>query len=484
MFSKDLHSISKTISFRLTAWYAVIFILMSLLLFGITYFLLSSTLEKHSREAIQEKVKELALLYEKGGIPALAREINSVKKFQQKKPFFIRIADPENRTLFLRLGYQWAGFDIKTLEKSHPDKNRQWMILRSTEDENALQIETFQLPDQRWLQVGQTSGKREKLLDRFREIFAAVIIPLVLLGFAGGAFLAFRALRPIRALINTVRSVETGDMTARVPGPDTGDELDELVRLFNGMLEKIETLILAMKGALDNVAHDLKTPMTRLRGIAEIALQSDLKGDACRETLGRCIEECDQILTMLNTLMDISEAETGTMKLDRNDVNVRDLLASTADLYAYVAEDEGVTIRVQAPPDLRVSVDPTRMAQVLANILDNAIKYRREGGGEVIMTAEKDTNGISLSVTDQGIGIPEEDRTRIWDRLYRSDRSRHQRGLGLGLSLVRAVVKAHGGTVTVESEQDKGSTFTIRLPAPAQPAAVHKEGPAVHGDAP
>lgn len=472
MFLRDLHNIPRTISFRLTAWYSIIFILVSFLLFGIAYFLLSSTLEKHSREAIQAKVKELALLYEKGGIPALEKEINSVKKFQQKRPLFIRIADPENRTLFLRLGYQWVGFDMKTLEKSPPSERREWIILRSTDDQNALQIETFQLPDHQWLQVGQTFEEREKLLDRFREIFTAVIIPLVLLGFAGGAFLAFRALRPIRGLIHTVHSVETGDMTARVPAPETGDELDELVQLFNGMLEKIETLILGMKGALDNVAHDLRTPMTRLRGIAEIALQSDLHGDACRETLGRCIEECDQILTMLNTLMDISEAETGTMKLQRRDVNVRDLLASAADLYAYVAEDKGLSIHVQAPPDLTVSVDPTRAAQVMANLLDNAIKYSPEGGGEIRMVASKDENGISLSVTDEGAGIPEEDRVRIWDRLYRGDHSRHQRGLGLGLSLVRAVVKAHGGSITVASTPGKGSTFTIHLPATLQPNAA------------
>ncbi|RLB19680.1 MAG: two-component sensor histidine kinase [Deltaproteobacteria bacterium] len=464
MFLKDLHNIPKTISFRLTAWYSIIFILASFLLFAIAYFLVSSTLEKHSREAIQGKVKELALLYQKGGIPALEKEINSVKKFHPKRPFFIRIADAENKTLFLRLGYQWAEFDIKTLEKTPPDPERQWTLLRSAEDKNILQIETFQLPDHRWLQVGQTSEETGKLLDRFREIFAAVIIPLVLLGFAGGAFLAFRALRPIRALIHTVHSVETGDMTARVPAPGTGDELDELVRLFNGMLEKIETLILGMKGALDNVAHDLRTPMTRLRGIAEIALQSDLKGDACRETLGRCIEECDQILTMLNTLMDISEAETGTMRLDRREIAVRDLLASAADLYAYVAEDKNITIDVQAPQDLTISADPARMAQVLANLLDNAVKYTPEGRGEIKMAAWKEKNGVTLSVKDQGTGIPEEDRSRIWDRLYRGDRSRHQRGLGLGLSLVRAVVKAHGGTITVESEPDKGSTFSIHLP--------------------
>ncbi len=452
----------------MTAWYSIILILVSFLLFGIAYLLLSTTLEKHDREVIHLKLKELALLYEKGGIPTLEKEISAIKKFQRKRPFFIRIADAKNTTLFLRLGYQWAGFDIKKLENSPPKERPRWSILRSTDDGNALQIETFLLPDHHWLQVGMTLGEREKLLERFREIFAAVLIPLILFGFAGGAFLSFRALRPIRALIHTVHSVETGDMTARVPGPGTGDELDELVRLFNGMLEQIETLILGMKGALDNVAHDLRTPMTRLRGIAEIAMQSNLKEAACKETLGRCIEESDQILTMLNTLMDISEAETGAMRLNPRAVNVRDLFTSAADLYAYVAEDKGISIRVQAPKDLIISADAARMAQVLANLLDNAIKYSPDQGREIEMTAEKNKNGVSISVADQGIGIPEADKARIWDRLYRGDQSRHQRGLGLGLSLVRAVVKAHKGSISVESAPGKGATFTIHLPATVQ----------------
>ncbi len=475
MSLKSLHNLPKTIGFRLTAWYSVIFILVSFLLFGIAYFLLSSTLEKHSREAIQGRVKELALLYQKGGIPALENELNSVKKFQPKRPFFIRIADAENTTLFLRLGYQWVGFDIKTLEKSPPSDGSQWMAIPSTEDKSVLQIETFQLPDKHWLQVGQTSEATRRLLSRFREIFAAVIIPLVLLGFAGGAFLAFRALRPIRSLIHTVHSVQTGDMAARVPGPGTGDELDELVHLFNGMLEQIEALILGMKGALDNVAHDLRTPMTRLRGIAELALQGDLQGETCKETLGRCIEECDHILTMLNTLMDISEAETGTMKLEKTAVNVRDLLTAAADLYGYVAEDANITLRVDAPQNLTIFVDPTRMAQVLANLLDNGIKYRQEGGGEILLSAKEETPEVSLSVTDDGIGIPEEHRERIWDRLSRGDQSRHQRGLGLGLSLVRAVVKAHGGSVSVKSQPDKGSTFTIRIPASPKVGSISQK---------
>ncbi|MFZ0451743.1 MAG: ATP-binding protein [Desulfatiglandaceae bacterium] len=468
MFLSNLRKIPGTIGFRLTAWYSGIFILVSLLLFGVAYFLLSSTLEKHDHGLIRLRSKEVSALYENAGISALENELASIKKFPRKKDFFIRIADAKNRTLFLNFGHQWSGFDIKALEKAPPGENPEWMRLPFAKGENAMDILSTRLRDDHWLQVGKSSEEREKLLERFRETLAAVIILLVILGFAGGAFLAFRALRPIRNLIQAVRSVETGAMDARVPSPRTGDELDELVRLFNGMLAKIETLIRGMKDALDNVAHDLRTPMTRLRGIAEMAIQSEQTGDECRETLGRCIEESEQILTMLNTLMDISEAETGAMKLDRGEVRISELLASAADLYACVAEDQNIDLHVSAPKHLVLRADVTRMAQVLANLLDNAIKYSPEGGGSIELGARQGKNILLISVVDQGIGIPEEDIPRIWDRLYRGDHSRHQRGLGLGLSLVRAVVKAHGGSITVESAPGKGSTFTIRLPATAQ----------------
>jgi signal transduction histidine kinase len=464
MFLRNLRKIPGTIGFRLTEWYSGIFILASLLLFGIAYLLLSSTLEEHDRGMISLRSKEVSVLYENGGIPAIEKELSSIKKFPRRKNFFLRIADGRNRTLFLSLGHQWSGLDIKALENAPAGVIPGWMQLPIAEDANSMDILSTHLPHDHWLQVGQSSEEREKLLERFRAILTVVIVLLVLLGFAGGGFLAFRALRPIRNLIQTVRSVGTGAMDARVPSPKTGDELDELVTLFNGMLAKIETLVRGMQDALDNVAHDLRTPMTRLRGIAEMAIQSELKGEECRETLGRCMEESEQILTMLNTLMDISEAETGAMKLDRGEVRVAELLASAADLYACVAEDKKIDLLVHAPKHLVVKADATRMAQVLANLLDNAIKYSPEGGGSIELGARKDKNTLLISVADHGIGIPEKDIPRIWDRLYRGDQSRHQRGLGLGLSLVRAVVKAHGGTVTVDSNVGKGSEFTIHLP--------------------
>ena len=169
------------------------------------------------------------------------------------------------------------------------------------------------------------------------------------------------------------------------------------------------------------------------------------------------------MLVMLNTLMDITEAETGMMKLQREQVDLCQMAREVAELYQYVAEEKGVKVATELPVPCEVSVDRTRMRQVFANLLDNAIKYTSEGGQVTISVQCESDHALSI-FHDTGIGIPADEQDKIWTRLYRGDKSRSQRGLGLGLSLVKAVVQAHDGEVTVSSEVNKGSKFTVRLP--------------------
>jgi len=428
------------------------------------YFYLSSALQRRDRKTILLELGGLSAKYKTGGTSSLEKELKIEKKIRKKNPLFIRIAGAKNNTLNIFLPYQWAEFDLKDLEKITPNSNRKWIRLPAIDDKYLLELASTRLPDGHWLQVGMSTENREGVLERFRETFAAIMIPLVLLGFITGFFLSFRALRPIRQLIGTVQSLDIGKMEARVPSPGTGDELDEMVRLFNGMMEKIKTLINAMKGSLDNVAHGFRTPMTRFRGMAEMALQASQDGESCREALADCVEESDRILKMLNTLMDISEAETGAMNLDLKVVDISALMDGVVDLYRYVAEEKSLSIHMNAVHGLSVAVDPDRISQVLANLLDNSIKYT-PAEGQISIEAYKRQGEVVITIKDTGTGISHEELPMIWDRLYRADPNHSLKGLGLGLSQVKAIIQAHNGRVDVVSKPGKGSIFSIYLPA-------------------
>jgi signal transduction histidine kinase len=444
------------VTLRLSLWYALLFTLSAGVLFALSYFLLGSALERKDHEMIETRLKACAAIYDSGGIGALQEFVQRSRGSDRANAFFVRVASPSGNALLLDVPQDWVQFDPAALRPGGDPAHLVWLEIPK-DQESDVTVASTRLADGSTLEVGRKTNNRETILQPFRVNFLAVMTPALLLGVIGGALFAHRATKPVRQVVATVRSIiDTGDLSARVEANAGQGGLEELARQFNRVIQ-------GMREALDNVAHDLRTPLARLRSIAETAVQTTSDPGA-GEALADCVEEADQLLTMLTALMDITEAESGVMHLNLEPTSVSELLDDVIDVYQLVAEEKRIGVIAALESPCTAPVDRVRMRQVFANLLDNALKYTPEGGN-VRITCRADPERVIVIFTDTGMGISSEEQSRIWGRLYRGDKSRSQRGLGLGLSLVKAIVEAHRGEASVESQIGRGSTFTVSLPA-------------------
>jgi signal transduction histidine kinase len=449
-----------TLGLRLSLWYAAVFIGSTVLLVGLTYALLASSLAQRDHDIITATLREYASRYAAGGLPALQRSVELEARTGSRERLFVRVLGPDADALFASMPPGWGDFAIDQLG----NRNDGLSEVPARDRDAVLEVASARLIDGTILQVGKSNEIRLALLREFRTIVGWVAALSLVVGVTGGLLLTRSTLQPVYDLIYVVqRIIQTGRTNERVPERlSGGDAVDELIALFNAMLDRITTLIDAMGESLDNVAHDLRTPMARMRGIAERALES---GDAAaqREALADCLEESDRIVSMLSTLMDISEAETGVLRLQLEPIELRALLSEVIELYEDVADAKKIRVTLEPGEPVTISGAPDRLRQAFANLVDNAIKYTAQDGSVSVLARTEDDSAV-VTVTDTGTGIAPQDLPRIWDRLYRADPSRSERGLGLGLSLVKAYVQAHGGTVQAASQPGHGSVFTVRLP--------------------
>ena len=428
---------SRSFGLRVGLWYATLFVLGAIAIVYLTYALTAASLAQRDRQIIQAKLGAYSAVYDQGGIQALAETVQAEQRTAPER-LFVRIVARGSEALVLS-GVE--GWELSTLE-----------------------VGSLRFPDGTLVQVGKSTEARQEMLSRFRATLGLITLSIVVVALTGGWLATQSAVQPIRRLAEIVRRiVATGRTDERVVVGRAGDAIAELTQLFNAMLDRIEGLVRGMRGALDNVSHDLRTPLTRLRGAAETALAGPVDLERYRGALADCVEETDHVLVMLDALMDISEAESGALVLRREDVPLDEVVERAVDLYREVAESKGVLLLVESAPGVVVNGDRVRLQQAAANLLDNAVKYTPSGGRVVVRVGLQSGRGI-LSISDTGMGIPREELPQIWERLFRGDTSRTERGLGLGLSLVKAIVEAHGGTVGVISEPGQGSTFDVALP--------------------
>jgi len=458
----------RSLALRLGLWNALLFGVSIAALFVILYALLARSILEREQETLQIRAEEYAQAYEFGGVSAVGTMVARQRESPHVQSLIVHLAPPNGQQgpTFGQVPDQWIREEMEIV----PDGWGSWQRARTQtvsiprDEQRDLVLLSRVLSDGVLLQVARSTDNKRVMLAPLRQLMWIAGPIAVLLAASIGATIAWWRMRPVREVAATARQIiSTGDLSERVVATKRADEVGELVQQFNTLLQRNSDLIRAMREALDNVAHDLRTPLTRLRAGAESALLERGTDDRAREALADCIEETDRIRGLLDTLIDVSAAESGVLPLQRDTVSIAGILDRVADLYGLVAEEKPIRFTLGRDTDVTAWADQTRLQQVVANLVDNAIKYTPTNG-EVHVEARKE-NGVALiTVRDSGPGIPAEEQEKIWRRLYRGDQSRSQRGLGLGLSVVKAVVEAHGGYVAVANHAEGGAEFTVALP--------------------
>ena len=448
----------RTSTFRLAALYLILFALSVSALLGYVYWNTAVLLERQTDETIRAEVQALADQYRLRGLGGI---IDTIQR---------RSSDESGAVYLLAdaAGQRIAG-NLTTLP-SIPQDEANWIEFPldvdkgSARERHVARAFYTSLAGGFELVVGRDVEALRQFATIIRQtIYYALAIALVL-GLGGGLLMSRNFLRRVDAITEASRTIMAGNMAGRMPVKGSNDELDRLALALNEMLDQIESLMAAMKEVSSNVAHDLKTPLTRIKARVEAALRSGSESEY-RAALENTVDESDRLLDTFNALLSIARAEAGQSRSGLVPIDAQTIIADVVELYEPMAEEEGGTLTSEAPEGLMVMGDRQLLAQALTNLLDNALKYgAREGERpEISLTGRVEGEKVVITVADHGEGIPPEDRARVTERFVRLDSSRSKPGNGLGLSLVSGVMKLHKGALVLE-DNHPGLAARLVLP--------------------
>ena len=462
-----LGKLFRTTTFKLTLVYLTVFALFAAFLLG--YFALNTRrlITEQITDTVNAEITGLSEQYRLGGIRRLVITVDGRARRPGSSLYLVTTFTGEalaGNVTALVPGILdtpgWTETVYRRLDELESPKH----------PEHEALVRVFELPGGFRLLVGRDLEERERLYHIILSAGRWSVAIVIVLGLAGGLFVTRRVLRRVDAMTETTRNIMDGDLSNRLPVAGTGDELDRLAGNLNTMLDRIEALMAGLKEVSDNIAHDLKTPLTRLRNRAEQALRAAQSESEYRAALETIIDESDGLISTFNALLMIARAEAGQARGDMADFDAAEIAHDVGELYEPLAEEKGIELKVEADTPAPVKGNRELVSQAVANLVDNAIKYsdahRTEANGakpEIIVRALSEGDRILLTVADRGPGIPEGDRSRVVERFVRLEQSRSPPGLGLGLSLASAVARLHGGELTLEDNQP-GLKSVIALP--------------------
>jgi signal transduction histidine kinase len=458
-----LGKLLRTTAFKLTLVYLGVFVLFAASLLG--YFALNTRrlITEQITATVNGEVNGLSEQYGQGGLRRLVNVVD-VRSRRPGSSLYL-VTTPSGEGL--------AG-NVGSLEPGVLDQpgwlETNYHRLEAPEGaEHRALVRVVQLPGGFHLLVGRDLDERERLFGIIVNAGQWSLALVIVLGLVGGFFVSRRVLSRIDAMTGTAQTIMAGDLSGRLPVAGTGDELDRLADNVNAMLERIEALMRGLKEVSDNIAHDLKTPLTRLRNRCEQALRSASGEASYRAALESTIAESDELIRTFDALLMIARAESGQARENMTDFDASEIVRDVGELYEPVADEKGIALKIDAPAAAPVRGNRELVSQALANLIDNAIKYAGPNGkvngipAEIVVKAGNDGERITLSVADRGPGIADADRGRVVERFVRLEQSRSEPGSGLGLSLASAVARLHGGELKLE-DNHPGLRTTIALP--------------------
>jgi len=474
MFLNKFHEVKGTLLFRLTVYYAAIFSLSSLFILFVFYFKIHTVTMQNMDDELIDEVEKYAGIMRENGIEGVKEEIDDASNAEDPNEEFFRVMTFKGDIVASTNTSTWGALDN--------DEN----LVQLQSGESLHIIQTLTIPGRKFkarmitailspdtiLQIGDTFEDAENYLQIFRNWFLVLLIPVTALAAIAGWFMSRRALFDVENVTQTAYEISKGAFDRRVKVKDRFDEIKKLGETFNIMLDQIETLLRSMREVNDNIAHDLRSPLTRIRGIAEMTLMRESSVDNYKEMAASTIEECDRLIEMINTMLDISEVQAGINRAEIIDVDVANLVRDACELFRPIANDKKIKLSHDIPEAIIFHGDRKKLQRIVSNLLDNAIKYTPEGGS-VSISATAEERKINIAFEDTGRGISERDMPHIFERFYKCDKSRSRGGVGLGLSLVKVFTEAMNGTVNVTSTVNKGSRFTVTLPQQASLEIQH-----------
>jgi len=468
-----LGKLLRTTAFRLTLVYLVVFSLFAAFLLGYFAFNTRRLINEQIAAIVSGELQLLQVQYNQAGIRRLVAAVD-VRSRRPGSSLYL-VTTPMGEGLAGNVGSLEPG-----ILESEGWVETAYRRLEEPEsaEHNAL-VRVTRLPGGIRILVGRDLDERERIFHIVALAGRWSVAIVIVLGIAGGVFVSRRVLKRVDAMTGTTQTIMAGDLSGRLSVIGSGDEFDRLAVNLNGMLERIESLMRGLKEVTDNIAHDLKTPLTRLRNRCEAALRTANSETEFRRVLEDTIEESEGLIRTFDALLMIARAESGEVREGMAEFDVAEVARDVSELYEPLAEDKGLTLEVNAKQHAAVKGNRELVSQALANLVDNAIKYAAPSAkvssgavnGErsgILVTAHAEQDRIVLTVSDHGPGIPSADRSRVVDRFVRLERSRSLPGSGLGLSLVSAVARLHGGELKLE-DNAPGLRARISLPRAAAP---------------